>query len=33
MADEEKRFFQNLVHVHRFEQRFGRPGETEELVD
>ena len=33
MTDEQERLFQNVVHVHRLEMRFGWPRETEQLVD
>jgi hypothetical protein len=33
MTDEQERLFQDLVHVHRLEMRFGRPREAEQLVD
>ena len=33
MADEQERFFQNLMHVHWLENRFGGAGEAEQLVD
>ena len=32
MADEQERFFQDLVDVHRLEERLGRAGETQELI-
>ena len=33
MSDEKKRLFQNLMHMHRLEHRFGRAGETQQLID